>query len=43
MTVEDEKVVLEVKVDVTSVDVVLVDVVEEDLINDHVCFDTTIN
>ena len=37
--VEDEKVIVEVEVDVTSVDVVVVDVVEDELINDHVCFD----
>ena len=48
--VEDEKVVVEVEVNVTSVDVVVVDVVEVDvvvvdmaedvLIDDHVCFGT---
>ena len=43
--VEDEKVVAEVEVDVTSVDmvevdVVVVDMVEEELIYDYVCFST---
>ena len=38
--VEDEKVVVEVEVDVTSVDVVEVGVVEEELIDDHVCLGT---